>query len=141
MLAGFNHGLGDFAVQGVAHHDGNNVNVGVFGHGPPVGYGLVVAVALGGVACERLIGVRDGGQVDLGKSQVIYGADLAPGVGVGGASHAGTDYCDVIGFLNHVFPLVCFDGSGGEDWAGLLEWWRLPIRWRVPKTIGGCLRR
>ena len=91
VLARADHGLGDLAVQGVAHHDGDDVDAGVVGHVAPVGDGSLVAVALGGVRGEGLVGVGDGGQADLGQAQVEDGAHLAPGVGVGGAGHAGAD--------------------------------------------------
>ena len=84
-------GLGDLAVQGVAYHDGDDVDVRVLGHGAPVVHGVFVAVALGGVLGEGEVGVGDGVQTDRRQAQVEDGADLAPGVGVGGAGHSGTD--------------------------------------------------
>lgn len=91
VLAGLDEGLGDLAVQGVAHHDGDDVDVRVLGHGAPVVHGPLVAVALGGVLGEGEVGIGDGAQADRWQAQVEDGADLAPGVGVGGAGHSGTD--------------------------------------------------
>ena len=65
VLAGLDEGLGDLAVQGVAHHDGDDVNVRVLSHCPPVVHGALVAVALSGVLGEGEVGVGDGVQTDL----------------------------------------------------------------------------
>ena len=91
VLAGPDEGLGDLAVQGVSHHDGDDIDVRVLGHDAPVVDGALVAVALGGVLGEGEAGVGDGVQADRRQAQVEDGSDLAPGVGVGGAGHAGTD--------------------------------------------------
>ena len=91
VFAGLDEGLGDLVVQGVAHHDGDDVDVRILGHCPPVVHGALVAVALGGVLGEGEIGIGDGVQTDRWQAQIEDGADLAPGVGVGGAGHSGTD--------------------------------------------------
>ena len=46
---------------------------------------------LGGVLGEGKVGVGDGVQMDLRQTRVEDGADLASGVGAGGAGHSGAD--------------------------------------------------
>ena len=66
VLASADHGFCDLAVQGVADDDGDHVDTGVVSDVAPVGDGLLIAVALGGVDGEGFVGVGDGGESDLG---------------------------------------------------------------------------
>src|SRR5699024_4756111 len=66
----------------------------VLGDIAPVADGLLVAVAGRGVLGEGEVGVGDRGEAHRGQAEVVDGAGLAPGVGVGPAGHAGADHGD-----------------------------------------------
>jgi hypothetical protein len=56
----------DLAVQAVGHHDADRVDVGRRGDGLPAGLGPLVAVAPRGIGGERLVGIGDGHQPNVG---------------------------------------------------------------------------
>ena len=59
MLARFHQRLGHFAVQLVAHHNGNNVDIGILYNVFPVISGFFITVITGSGLSKRQVGIRD----------------------------------------------------------------------------------
>ncbi len=92
VLARVQQSLHDLAVQRVAHHHADRVDVGRLGNGLPARLRALVAVPPGDVDGERLVRVGDGHQPHVRQVRVEHGGRGPVAAGVRPAGHPGTDH-------------------------------------------------
>ena len=103
MLARGQQSLDDLAVQMVGDHHAHRVDVRRLGDRPPVVFGSLVSVPLGGVVGNGGVGVGDGDQPHIRPVGAEERRGGAVAGGVGAAGHATADDGDANGFsASHV---------------------------------------